>query len=69
MFKWILEKGKMSQRQRAKDAKRSKKKQQHENYLKGLFNRHGHSLLLNSNREAPGNKYWTELNAKKALND
>lgn len=59
----------MSQKQRSKSVKRSKKKKEHENYLKGLFNRHGHSLVLNSNREAPGNKYWTEINAKKALND
>lgn len=59
----------MSQKQRSKDVKRSQKKKSHENYLKGLFNMYGHSLLLNSNREAPGNKYWTELNAKKALND
>jgi hypothetical protein len=59
----------MSQKQRSKDLKRSQKKKAHENYLKGLFNRYGHGLLLNSNSEAPGNKYWTEINAKKALND
>jgi hypothetical protein len=59
----------MSQKQRSKDNKRSKKKKEHENYLKGLFYRHGHSLILNSNQEAPGNKYWTEINARKALND
>ena len=59
----------MSQKQRSKDLKRSQKKKSHENYLKVLFNRYGHGLLLNSNSEAPGNKYWTEINAKKALND
>jgi len=55
----------MSQKQRAKDLKRSKKKKEHENYLKGLFNRYGHSLKVNSNREAVGNKYYTEISAGK----
>jgi hypothetical protein len=59
----------MSQKQKTKDVKRSKKKKSHENYLKGLFNRHGHSLVLNSNREAPGNKHWTEISARGTLND
>jgi hypothetical protein len=63
------EKEKMSQKQRSKDLKRSQKKKTHENYLKWLFNKYGHGLLLNSNREAAGNKYWTEINAKKALNE
>ena len=63
------EKEKMSQKQRSKDLKRSQKKKAHEGYLKVLFSKYGHGLLLNSNREASGNKYWTEINAKKALNE
>lgn len=45
--------------------KRKKKKAKHEEYLKSLFAKYGHGLVLNSNQEAPGNKYWDELNASK----
>jgi hypothetical protein len=59
----------MSQKQKTKDIKRSKKKKSHENYLKRLFSRYGHSLVLNSNREAPGNKHWSEISVMGTLND
>lgn len=45
--------------------KRKKKKAKHEEYLKALFAKYGHGLVLNSNQEAPGNKYWDDLNASK----
>ena len=69
MSKWILRKRENESKTKIKRSKAFSKKKSHENYLKGLFNRYGHGLLLNSNSEAPGNKYWTEINAKKALND
>ncbi len=49
--------------------KRKKKKAEHEKYLKALFAKYGHGLVLNSNQEAPGNKYWDELNASKAAKE
>jgi hypothetical protein len=49
--------------------KRKKKKAAHENYLKALFAKYGHGLVLNSNQEAPGNKYWDELSAAKAAKE
>lgn len=54
----------MSQKQRQKDVKRMKRKLNHEAYLKSLFNKHGWGLKLTSNREAPGNLYYTELAAR-----
>ena len=46
--------------------KHKQKRIAHEKYLKYLFAKHGHSLRLNSNREAPGNKYYDALAALKS---
>ena len=63
----------MSQKKRQKDVKRKNKKLAHEKYLKALFNKHGWGLSVTSNKEAPGNLYYTEINAikktKVELND
>lgn len=63
----------MSQKKRQKDLKRTKKKTAHEKYLKSLFTKHGWGLKVTSKREAPGNLYYTELEALKTakaeLND
>lgn len=48
-----------------KQLKRKKNKLAHEMYLKRLFARYGHGLVLNSNREAPGNKYYDSIQVLK----
>lgn len=52
-----------------KELKRSKKKKEHEEYLKQLFAKYGHGLVLNSKKEAPGNKYYDSVIASKQVDE